>query len=455
MIIGRNAELNQLGTYYFRDKSQILVLYGQKNIGKTALLKEFMQDKPGFYYCAESCSDREQRYKIGQWLASQDIKTLKYPEFSDVFKCFSNIHTQKKVIVFDEFQNIIKSSPDFMRELSKFIHLNWKTEEYLVILASSSISFVENSLVSKIGDSAFEISGFLKIKELSFAALKEYFSFYSAEDCFLTYSILGGVPGYWKMFDEHLSVKDNIVNSIIRKSGALNAQGNSLVSEELRETQVYNTILYSLCEGKNKLNDLYEHTGFSRAKISVYLRNLMEFEFVKKIYSIDSKGYENTKKGLYDISNNFLAFYYSFIYKYSSFLEMLKPEEFYNKYVAPALKQYASRYFADVCMESITNLNEKKRLPINVSSMGSWYGKQGNIDIVASSENGKNILCICEYDKPMLTYDDYEWLLFTADKADIKPDYIYLFSGTRFDEKLSLEAKVRKNLTLFLLEDLK
>ena len=65
MIIGRNNELNQLGTYYNRDKSQIIVLYGQKYIGKTSLLKEFMADKPGFYYLCEPASEREQNSDWG------------------------------------------------------------------------------------------------------------------------------------------------------------------------------------------------------------------------------------------------------------------------------------------------------------------------------------------------------------------------------------------------------
>ena len=59
MLIGRNNELNQLATYYERDKSQIVVLYGQKYVGKTALLREFMSDKPGFYYRAEPVSEKE------------------------------------------------------------------------------------------------------------------------------------------------------------------------------------------------------------------------------------------------------------------------------------------------------------------------------------------------------------------------------------------------------------
>ena len=63
----------------------------------------------------------------------------------------------------------------------------------------------------------------------------------------------------------------NIIRKIIRKNGPLHEVGIELVSEELRETGVYNTILTALSEGKHKLNELYEHTEFSRAKIEVFL----------------------------------------------------------------------------------------------------------------------------------------------------------------------------------------
>lgn len=56
------------------------------------------------------------------------------------------------------------------------------------------------------------------------------------------------------------------------------------LSEESRETAVYDTILATLADGRHgKLNDMYAHTGFSRAKISVYLKNLMELELVENV----------------------------------------------------------------------------------------------------------------------------------------------------------------------------
>jgi hypothetical protein len=191
MIIGRNAELKQLSTYYDRDKSQIIVLYGQKYIGKTALIKEFMMDKPGFYYCAFPASEREQKYRFGIWLASLGVRTLKYPEFSEVFQSLGKEHSQKKVIVIDEFQHIIKTCPTFMDELISFIHNSWNDQEYLVILLSSSVGFIENSMVSRIKEAAFELSGFIKMKELSFENLKET----SFANCPSAEPLLPGGPG--------------------------------------------------------------------------------------------------------------------------------------------------------------------------------------------------------------------------------------------------------------------
>ena len=54
----------------------------------------------------------------------------------------------------------------------------------------------------------------------------------------------------------------------------------------------------------------------------------------------------------------------------------------------------------------------------------------------------------------MMRYDDYEWLLFCAEKAKLRTDYIYLFSVRRFDEKLNLEAKVKQNLKLISLDEM-
>lgn len=454
MFLGRTSELKYLNTYYDRDGSQIMVVYGEKNIGKTDLLHQFVHDKPFSYYCARSASEREQRYQWGRELGNSDIKVQKYPTFTEIFKSALQDKPGKKVLIIDEFQNIVKSSNEFMPELIQFIHSYWQSSHVMVILCSSSIGWVENSMVNKIGEAAYELSGFLKVKELGFEQMMDFFPGFSMEQCIEAYAVLGGIPGLWMQFNDKLSLKENICNYILGRNTFLFGEGQRIVEEELRETGVYNTILASIAAGNHKLNDLYLHTEFSRAKISVYLKNLMELELVEKVFSYDTEGKANTQKGIYRISNHFVHFYFKFLYPNLSSLEQLVPEEFYQKYIAPAFKSYVAEYFKTVCKQHIEKWNKWKQLPMEIDRIGEWVGKLGSIDVIAQNEDGETIVGLCNWDKPMMRYDDYEWLLFCAEKAKIRVDYIYLFSIRHFDEKLNLEAKVKQNLKLISLDDM-
>ena len=74
--------------------------------------------------------------------------------------------------------------------------------------------------------------------------------------------------------------------------------------------------------------------------------------------------------------------------------------------------------------------------------------------MVAQDENGRTLAACCNWEKSVMQYGDYEKLLSSMGKAKLKADTIYLFSIQRFDEKLSLEAKMKKNLKLISLEDM-
>lgn len=454
MLLGRTSELKHLNSYYDQDGSQIMVVYGQRNVGKTALLKYFVQDKPNYYYKVRSGSEREQQYQWGRELGKKGIKMPKYPTYSEIFESLIVEKNAKKVIVIDEFQYLVKSSDNFMTELINFVHSYWQSQNVMIVLISSSIGWVENSMINKIGDAAYELSSFLKIKELSFEYMMEFFPGFSLEQCIESYAVLGGVPGLWEHFNDKSSLKDNICKYILDPISFLQMEGQRIVEEELRETGVYNSILAAIAQGHHKLNDLYVHTEFSRAKISVYLKNLIELELVEKVFSYDTEGKENTQKGIYRISNHFVNFYFTYIYPNLTDLELMTPVEFYKLHVVNTFKTYVAEYFKTVCRQHIEKWNKWNQLPISVDRIGEWVGKLGNIDIIAQNESGETIVGICNWDKPLMRYDDYEWLLFCCKEAKIRVDYIYLFSVRRFDEKLNLEAKVKSNLKLISLEDM-
>lgn len=453
MFLGRASELSYLEQRYQKQGSQMVVVYGQKNVGRTTLLREFAKEKPFVFLSARSCSGKEQRYL---WSGEFDVTrnpSERYPSYSELFTLIAKSNTEKVVLVIDEFQNVVKNDPDFMKELTAFLRNQGHIQEVFVVLSSSSVGFVENSLVSKIGEAALSISGFLKVKELRFSHLREYFSKYTIKECLEVYAVLGGFPGLWSCIDKNLTVKENIMNLFLKKNSILSREALFYVENELRETSVYFTILESLASGRQKLNDLFLHTDFCRAKISVYIKNLMELELVEKVFSYDTDGKSNTQKGVYRIQNPLVNFYFSFIYPNLSKVEIMLPDEFYDCYIAPGYRFFVEPAMRKMCLEQLSRLNEIGELPIRFVKNGEWVGKIGTIDIVAQDEAGHTLLALCNYEKKILTGDDYEWLIFLAKKAKLVPLVVYLYTVGEFDESIKKMADKDSKIRLISLKE--
>lgn len=444
MFVGRKKELEYLSENYKKEGSNILVLYGHKGVGKTSLMFRFASDKDAAYYMAKPCSEEEQ---LSLWNDECNMRFQK--EDLTYLRILSSLQWKtngKRVLIIDEFQNAVKYSDSFMSSLIKFVKDS--KEEYLVLLCSSSISFIENSLVSKIGGLALGISGFFKVPQLKFIDCVSYFDHFSTVDCMEIYSILGGMPGYWAKISDRISVRENIERCILHPDAALHEEGLRIVSEELRELNVYCTLLSCMANGMTKLNDLHVHTGYSRAKISVYIKNLMEREIVEKVFSFDQASSLNAKKGVYRISNRYLFFYFKFIFRNESRLHLLGPKKFYEAYVENEILAFHQENLKFICGEYLDILNQKNMLPIKSVRTGEWVGKDGVIDIVMQNEEWDNLLCFCSWKKDVFSYEDYKQCLKVANAARLSPDYVSVFAAGKFDEELMAEAEHSETLQL-------
>lgn len=455
MLIGRDSEINVLNEYKRRNGNQVMIMYGLKGVGKSSLVHTFLEEAGGnLVFDCKQLFEREQLYHWSN-ISKLPLELPEYPTYEDLFGAIGGYFKGtegKHILVFDEFQFLLKYSNEFTNHLFDF--LDSSDETYFVILVSSSIEWVENSMVRKIGARARGITGFFKVKELAFADFRTYFGKFRYDECVNGYAILGGIPLLWNYFDKNKSLKDNIIHNILNVNAPLLTYGEDFVASELRETSVYNTILCALAGGKKKLNDLYAHTEFSRAKISVYIKNLMELGFVCKEFSVDTEGRSNTQKGVYDICCNFVDFSYKFLYLHKEELQDGDATAYYNEYIKPYLSKYTAKYFPAICKEYLDTQNQFSNLPIKYERMGSWIGKAGTIDFICRDSNNHTLIALCNWEKPMMRFDDYEWLLYCAKQAKVKPDYVYLFSAGGFDEQLHFAVSSKKNIKLLTLDEL-
>lgn len=451
MII-QTSELKHLEELYGNQGNQLVVLYGRDGSQKEQLIKVFCKDKRFFYYRARQASEQEQLAQMGNELEEKYGVKLQKHNYDEYFNRVKSGNASKLVVIIDEFQHIARKDITFMNSILKLKAKKLYPGPVMIILASSSVVWVENDCQEKYGDYLKKADGMWKLKDASFLDVVRRFPDYSTSQSVEVYGIIGGVPVYLERWNPSLGVKENICRHVLSRNGFLFTEAERYIGLELRELSVYNTILAALAAGNSKLNELYQLTGFSRAKISVYMKNLMTFDVIEKVVSFDTGGWENAKKGVYQISDTFVNFWFRFVYPHLSNLYMMTPEEFYDKYIAPDLNAYLNRYFVKVCREYLTLLNMVGKLPIDIHRIGTWVGKQGTIDIVAQNEMRQSVVGVCNWSEPQMGKRWGDELLENMKRARISADYLYLFSAQGFSPEL---VQLSQEDGRFLLIDMK
>ena len=450
----KQSELKRLEDLYAESGNQLVVLYGPMNCEKEALIGSFIGDKKYFYYRARQASDVEQRRMMGEEVARKyDVKLQKYT-YEEYFNRVKSGDPTKLVVVIDEFEYIAKKDPEFIESVLKLKNRRLYPGPVMIILASSSIVWAEQDMNEVLGDAVKKIDASIKIPNLNFLEVVRLFPDLSVSEIIKIYGVLGGVPGYLSRWNKNKSFKQNICDLILSEDGYLFDMAEKIVSSELRELSVYNTILLAIAKGENKLNDLFHYTGYSRPKISVYMKNLSHFDIIEKVVSFETGGWDNAKKGVYRIKDTYVNFYYKFIYPHLSDLYIMGADEFYDTYIEKELDEYLNRYFINVCMEYLSLLNQIRRLPLVVTKMGTWVGKEGNIDIIAQSTDRQKIVGLCNWEKDELTMDMCTDLFASMKKAKIDSKHIYLFSAKAFAPEVVAMAKEDQRFELIDMNEL-
>lgn len=454
-MVVKSSVLKELETLYGQAGNQLYVLYGREDSEKELLLKSFIQNKKYFYYRARQADPQEQKKQMGAEVAKQFGVSLQKYTYEEYFNRVKSGNPTKLVVVIDEFQYIAKKDAAFMEAVLKLKAKRLYPGPVMILLCSSAVAWVEKELADCIGETAVKkMDRRIKLTNLNFLEVVRALPEYPVSECIKVYGIIGGVPGYINRWNPKADLKTNICRLILSRNGYMYGAAEALIGASLRELSVYETILANIAAGHDKLNDLYQVTGFSRAKISVYMKNLSAFDIIQKVVSFETGGWENAKKGIYRIRDNYVNFWFHFIYPHLSDLHLMGAEEFYECHIAPGMDAYMGRYFAEVCMEYLGLLGLVGKLPLKVKKMGTWIGKEGNIDIIAQNEIRQNMVGLCNWEKPELTMEMCEDLFANMKKAKIGAEYYFLFSAKGFAPKVAAMAEEDKRFILVDMNEL-
>lgn len=457
MFIGREKELQFLNERFNSKKSELIVLYGRRRVGKTETLKEFCKDKKHIFYSCKECTDSEQLQSFSEVILRTEIPASKYissfEDWEQLFKSILEIESnEKKLLIIDEFPYMVKNNKEIPSILQNLWDNLLKDKNVMIILCGSSMSFIEKEILAEKNPLYGRATGIYKMTQMDFYDAIKFFPKFSLEDKVYAYSILGGIPHYLKEFDDSKSLAKNIQDNILKKGCILYNEIEFLLHQELRETTLYNTIIEAIALGNTKLNDIYLKTNIDKTKIMVYITNLMELEIIEKEFSVDSKLKEqaNIQRGIYKLTDNFFKFWYAFVFPNISALELGDTKGVYDFYIKPNLNHFSSNSFENICIQYLQNLNINNKIEFRFKNIGRWWNNKDEIDIMAT--DGKRVLLgECKFKNTKISKNDY---------IDLKQKYssnneifYYLFSKSGFDKNL-IEISKKEKLKLVSLSNI-
>lgn len=396
LFINRHEELNALNERYLSSRSEFIILYGRRRVGKTRLIKEFIKGKPAFYFLA-----RKQNFA----LEFERIKT----EFNRKFNTFveaGNLEEflskaaetidKKLVFAIDEFPFWMMKEEGICSTLQGIWDEKLKQKNIFLILSGSIIGMME-SLLSYQNPLYGRRTGQLRLIPLKFTHLTKAFRTCPIENLVKIYSCTGGIPAYLEEFNLNKSAEENIDRLFFKdRLSVLYEDGEIILKDELREYNTYLNILSAINEGFTKISEIATYAKIDITNIPKYIKTLETLGLVEKEFPI-IKIERKTGLGTYRLCDLYFRFWLKFIYPYKSEIEMgslsfSSLKNLFNKYLGPV--------FEDISKELLIKLNLEGQLPFKFAKVGRQFGKKkaqipGNcqyeIDIVSLSDDTHEI----------------------------------------------------------------
>jgi len=390
-FIDRKEELAFLEEKWREPKPQLVILWGKRRVGKTELVKQFIEDKPHVYFLAESTNDREQLLRfsqaLGQFFKEPLLRTRGFAGWEESFG-YVKEKKQHFVLVIDEFPYLIFSNPGIISLFQKAWDEYWSKSHVFLILLGSSMAMMESDVLGYRSPLYGRRTGQWRVDPLPFSAARQFRQDKSFLDQISHFSVAGGIPAYWLQFDVQKGFQENLKSSVLRKGAVLYEEVEFILLEELREPRYYFALLQALAQGKRKLSEIVNATGITQPVANKYLGVLGELKIVERELPLTEEKALKSKKGLYRIQDEFFQFWFKFIFPRRGELEMAKVDEV-MKTIAEGFPHHLSGTYEKVALETVWQ-NMDAFFPF--SKAGRWWDRNNEIDLVAISKQHDSIL---------------------------------------------------------------
>jgi AAA+ ATPase superfamily predicted ATPase len=434
MFVNRQKELTLLNREFESDAFAFSVIYGRRRVGKTTLIKEYIDAKPSIYFLVtlENLSIVLKRFQtiVADFLDDAFLRDIELQDIKQLFEYLARQSFESKlVIIIDEFQYLSRLDSSMASQFQYIVDEILKDKNIHLILCGSIISMMYAQTLSYSSPLYGRRTSAIKLESLKFEYLYHFFPNKTQNELIELYALLGGVPKYLEMFRDSKNIFDAIESNLLDKDAYLYNEPQFILQNEVSEPITYFSILEVIASGEHKIGHIASKLGKNVQNITSFISKLIELDILYKEVPITETNPSKSKKGLYFIKDNFFRFWFSYVLPYKSQLEMGNTT-FVMRKIKENFSGFVAKNYEDLAIEYILK-------NYDVLKCGRWWSKNEKIDAIGVGEDYL-IVAECKYSNKKVGVDILQALQEKAKTIDsILPIKHYLlFSKNGFTDEL-------------------
>lgn len=371
--------------------AQMTVITGRRRIGKTTLIKKAFTRIPFVYFFVGKKSETLLCGELVEIIRESLGEELGvFSDFSRLLKAIMGISKHRNfTLVLDEFQNLSHTRGSIYSDIQNVWDDNKEESKINLVVCGSIYSKMKKIFDDKDEPLYGRATARFKVRPFSISTVKEIMRDskpdYTNEDLLAMYMITGGVAKYVEqLVTRGALTKDEIIRDALSVGSYFLDEGQEMLRDEFgKDYGNYFSILSALATGETSRGEIKSYTGVEAGGYLDKLENDYGIIARRRPYLAGEK----SKNVEYSISDNFLNFWFRFIYRYRSAVEVGNLEWIKDKVMAD-YETYSGlvleRYFRQLYAET-----GRYNLVTNY-----WKKKDGKdeIDIIAVNEADKELV---------------------------------------------------------------
>lgn len=323
-LIGRQREIAELQRCLMSDKSEFVIVYGRRRVGKTYLVDQFFDYIYDFTFVGgHKLTMRRQLMNFAKAL-KKHAHLPKRPIFTDWFEAFDALEEyleslsseKRKVVFIDEMPWIDTRDSEFVQALEDFWNA-WASRrtDILFIASGSATSWMVDNLIDNQGGLHDRIETRLYLLPFTLHDTETYLRnrhfTWDRYQIVQTYMTLGGIPYYLSLLKASESLVQNIDRLFFSPNGTLRTEFDELYNALFNQADGYINIVQALAKHREGLTrqQIIQTVKIEGGVLTKMLRNLERSNFILGYQYFGHK----TKDVIYRLVDFYTLFYYNFI----------------------------------------------------------------------------------------------------------------------------------------------